>query len=103
MGTSPTILQVLNSTTNPGNSLAGKRYLGCPLLHRGLPKTLFSSLKLARICCGFNTYNIFGDDLMSLTSLQGKGYSLEQVSEKDASLRSTEAFRSTNRHPHDIR
>ena len=38
MGISPIILQVLNSTTNPGNSLAGKRYLGYPLLHRGLPK-----------------------------------------------------------------
>ena len=38
MGTAPTILQVLNSTTNAGNPLAGKRYLGCPLLHRGLPK-----------------------------------------------------------------
>ena len=38
MGTSPTILQVLNSTTNPGNPLAAIQYLGCPLLHRGLPK-----------------------------------------------------------------
>ena len=59
MRSSPEMLLVLNYTTNPGSLW----------LSRETPKHHLAGKGCPGFVVEFNTYNISGDDLMSLTSL----------------------------------
>ena len=72
MGSSPEILYVLNSTIYPGHPLAAKWPVDGPLFYREPVKDHLAAS--GRVGClwfalEFDTYNISGDDPMSLISL----------------------------------
>ena len=63
------MLNVFNSTTNPGHPLADKRSLSGPLKSKGPPKVKLAAKGCIGFVVEFNIYIVSGDYPMSLTSL----------------------------------
>ena len=69
MSSSPEMLLVLNSKTNPRHPQAAKWCLGGPLQSKGLPKKCLTVKGYTGFIAESNNYNNSGDNDMSLPSL----------------------------------